>query len=141
MSVTIDVVYEGELKCAATHAPSGAVMKTDAPRDNGGEGRSFSPTDLVGTALGTCILTIMGLVAKRENINLTGTRMRVEKEMTKEGVRRIGQLTITVSFPKGLIISDDQKEKLNRTVASCPVRQSLHPDVKVIERFEYEKEL
>ena len=91
--VEINVVYEGKLRCKSTHGPSGAVLLTDAPVDNHGQGASFSPTDLVATALGTCMLTVMGIAAERENLDLTGTTVRVVKEMATQPVRRIGKLT------------------------------------------------
>src|SRR4029077_19095884 len=91
--VQVDVVYQGKLCCKATHEPSGTTILTDAPKDNQGEGKYFSPTDLVGTALGTCMMTIMGIVAQRENIDLTGSTVRVIKEMAAAPARRIAKLT------------------------------------------------
>ena len=87
MSVEINITYKGGLRCAATHAPSRQRLATDAPVDNGGQGATFSPTDLVATALGTCMATIMGLVAKRNNLNITGLQIQVIKEMTADSVR------------------------------------------------------
>src|SRR5438094_10031833 len=81
MAVEIDIVYEGQLHCVATHGPSGATLPTDAPVDNHGKGESFSPTDLVAAALGTCVMTIMGVVAERHQPYPTGTRSHVHKEM------------------------------------------------------------
>src|ERR1035437_1065798 len=101
MSVEIDVVYEGQLHCQASHGPSGASLATDAPLDNGGKGDAFSPTDLVAAALGTCVLTIMGLVAQRHSLDLSGAKVHVVKDMVgpKEGspVRRIGSLKTVVT--------------------------------------------
>ncbi|HVV98946.1 MAG TPA: OsmC family protein, partial [Planctomycetaceae bacterium] len=99
MSVQIDVVYEGGLHCTATHGPSKATVATDAPVDNHGRGESFSPTDLVGTALGACMLTIMGIVADRNKLDLTGVKVRVLKDMVQEPVRRIGKLDVVITFP------------------------------------------
>ncbi|CAN5951228.1 unnamed protein product [Sphagnum jensenii] len=82
--VEVNVVYEGQLRCKATHGPSGVELLTDAPVDNQGQGASFSPTDLVGTALGTCMMTIMGMAAQRENLDLTGTKVQVIKEMATQ---------------------------------------------------------
>ena len=93
MAVTIDVEYVGDLHCEAVHGPSGIRLMTDAPVDNGGKGEAFSPTDLAATALGTCLVTIMGIVAQRHGWDLTGTRVRVVKEMTAVPMRRIGALT------------------------------------------------
>jgi putative redox protein len=127
MSVQIDLVYRGELRCEATHGPSGTQLFTDAPVDNHGKGESFSPTDLVATALGACMLTIMGIYAKRHEIDLTGTAVTVHKEMAQVPVRRIAKLTTEIRVP----ISKDHphREALERAALACPVHQSLHPDV------------
>src|ERR1039457_4271827 len=87
--VNIQVEYQGDLHCKATHGPSGAELSTDAPKDNQGRGESFSPTDLVATALGTCMLTIMGIMARTLNIDIVGTTATVEKEMTTTPPRMI----------------------------------------------------
>ena len=137
MAVTIDVSYLGDLHCEATHEPSGRQLVTDAPVDNGGKGDTFSPTDLTATGLGTCLMTIMGLVAKRHGWDLTGTRVRVVKEMTSVPLRRIGALTATIILPPGRITSASDRTLLERAAETCPVRQSLHPDVKVTMVFEY----
>src|SRR5436190_8383122 len=97
MSVQIEITYQGGLRCEAMHGPSGAKLATDAPVDNQGRGESFSPTDLVATALGTCIMTIMGIVAERGGLDLAGTQVHVTKEMLAAPVRRIGKLTVTVT--------------------------------------------
>jgi putative redox protein len=127
MSVQIDLVYRGELRCEATHGPSRTKLFTDAPVDNHGKGESFSPTDLVATALGACMLTIMGIYAKRHQIDLTGTTVTVLKDMAQVPVRRIAKLTTEIRVP----ISKDHphREALERAAFTCPVHQSLHPDV------------
>jgi putative redox protein len=127
MSVQIDVVYRGELRCQATHGPSGTQFVTDAPVDNHGKGESFSPTDLVAIALGSCMLTTMAIYAERHQIDLTGSTVTVLKEMTQVPVRRIARLTteIRMSISK----EHPQREALERTAFTCPVHQSLHPDV------------
>lgn len=137
MAVTIDVGYDGNLHCEAVHAPSGQRLLTDAPVDNGGKGEAFSPTDLAATALGTCLVTIMGIVAVRHGLDLTGTRVRVIKEMTAVPIRRIGALTVTITVPPGRVASASDRALLERAADTCPVRQSLHPDVKVAMVFEY----
>lgn len=125
--VDIAIVYEGELHCTATHSPSGTTLVTDAPVDNKGKGESFSPTDLVATALGTCILTIMGMLADSMQINLKGTKVVVEKTMATAPIRRIGKLAVTVHV---LIPLDEaQKQKLVKGAHTCPVHKSLHPDI------------
>ena len=125
--VEISIVYEGTLHCSATHGPSKTVITTDAPKDNMGKGESFSPTDLVATALGTCIVTTMGIVAQRHNLDLSGTTVRVEKHMVTEPVRRIGRLPVEIHVPHTL--SEDDRQRLENAAAQCPVKRSLHPEV------------
>lgn len=125
--VEIEVVYTGDLHAQARHGPSGASLVTDAPKDNEGRGESFSPTDLVATALGTCMLTIMGIVARRHQWKLEGARAHVEKHMATAPVRRIGRLPITIKMPAGL--AKDARAALERAAYTCPVHASLHPDV------------
>lgn len=131
--VEIAITYEGKLRCRATHEPSGSTMLTDAPKDNMGEGAHFSPTDLVGTALGTCMLTIMGIVAQRDDIDLSGTTARVVKEMSASPPRRIASLTVEIRVPRQL--TEEQQQKLRNAALTCPVHKSLHPDVAVPVEF------
>ncbi len=135
MSVHIDVHYQGDLHCSAVHGPSGSQLATDAPADNQGLAQTFSPTDLVATAIGACMLTVMGIYARPRNIPLDTARATVEKEMTKTPPRRIDQLTVTLHLPASL----DQKTRsaLEQVARACPVASSLHPDVKIAVRFEY----
>jgi putative redox protein len=125
--VEISIAYTGKLRCEAKHGPSGVTLLTDAPKDNMGEGAYFSPTDLVATALGTCMVTIMGMVAQRENIDLSGTTVHVTKEMVSAPVRRIGKLTVHINVP--VKITPEQQQKLRNAAMTCPVHKSLHPDV------------
>lgn len=115
--------YEGDLRCAAEHAPSGSRLITDAPVDNQGKGEAFSPTDLVATALATCLLTVMGIVAEREGMALEGARVRVEKDMTSSGERRIALLEAWIELPAGL--DGGQRDLLIRAGERCPVKVSL----------------
>ena len=137
MAVEINITYEGGLLCTAIHGPSKETLTTDAPVDNGGKGASFSPTDLVATALGTCMATIVGLVAKRSDLNIDGLQVQVIKDMTADSVRRIGSLTTRLVFPKGKPISAADRAKLEAAAKACPVKQSLHPDVKMPVEFVY----
>jgi putative redox protein len=137
MSVEINIDYQGELHCHATHGPSRQTLTTDAPVDNGGKGQAFSPTDLVATALGGCVMTIMGLVAQRQGIDLAGMKARVVKEMTATPVRRIHSLQVTISLPPGRTLSASDKAKLENAALTCPVKQSLHPEVAVQLQFLY----
>ena len=125
--VEIDIVYKGELRCVATHQPSGTVLTTDAPKDNHGKGEAFSPTDLVATALGTCILTMMGIAAQSMQIDLSGTKVVVRTEMVAKPIRRIGTLAVTIDVPTSL--GEAQRQKLINVAMTCPVHKSMHPDV------------
>jgi putative redox protein len=138
VAVTIDVEYVGDLHCEAVHGPSGSRLVTDAPVDNGGKGEAFSPTDLAATGLGACLVTIMGIAAKRHGWDLSGTRVRVLKEMTSVPMRRIGALTATISVPAGRVTDAANRLLLERAADTCPVRQSLHPDVNVTMVFDWE---
>jgi uncharacterized OsmC-like protein len=133
--VQIDVTYQGGLRCEAVHGPSGTKLVTDAPVDNHGKGESFSPTDLVATALGTCIPTIMGMVAEREKIDLTGMRITVIKEMSPQPPRRIATLTTRIVMPAGL--DEKQKVKLEKAAHTCPVHQTLQGNVEMPIEFVY----
>jgi putative redox protein len=133
MSVRIDIVYSGELRCAATHTPSSESLITDAPTDNHGKGESFSPTDLVATALGTCMLTIMGIFAKRHGIDLSGTSVTVVKEMTTTAPRRIASLKSEIRLP--LSGTHPHRKSLEQAALTCPVHQSLRPDIEKPVRF------
>lgn len=127
--VEIGITYEGTLRCTATHGPSGTRIQTDAPTDNMGKGEVFSPTDLVATALATCMVTTMGISAQRHNINMAGTTAKVRKEMVTTPTRRIGTLTVEIAVPTEL--SDDDRSRLRHAALVCPVHRSLHPDVKI----------
>jgi len=137
MAVEINIAYEGGLHCSAVHGPSRQSLTTDAPVDNGGKGATFSPTDLVATAMGTCMVTIMGLVAQRNNLNIDGLQVQVLKEMTADPVRRIGSLKTRLVFPRGKLLAAADRAKLEAAAKACPVKQSLHPDVKVPIEFVY----
>jgi putative redox protein len=125
--VSIQLEYEGDLHCKAVHGPSGTVLSTDAPKDNQGRGESFSPTDLVATALGSCILTILGIQARTLSIDLAGTTATVEKEMTSTAPRMIQRLSVKIRVPHR--VSPENQQKLERAAHTCPVHRSLHPDV------------
>ena len=120
--MTSKVIYKGDLRTEAIHIRSGNTIITDAPIDNKGKGETFSPTDLVATALASCMLTIMGIKADEMNINIEGASAEIEKIMGS-GPRRIAQLIIVINIP----ISTDQKTKnmLEKTALACPVDKSL----------------
>ncbi len=127
--MTSKVIYKGELRTEATHLRSGTVIETDAPLDNNGKGERFSPSDLVATALASCMLTIMGIAARTHNINITGTECEVEKIMVVDP-RRIGEVKINMHFPKTENYTDKEKKILEHAAMTCPVIESLHPDIK-----------
>jgi putative redox protein len=132
--MTAQIIYNGDLRCTATHLQSGSFIETDAPTDNQGKGERFSPTDLVATALGTCMVTTMGIKARTMDIQLDGTRLEVTKIMVSDP-RRIGKIIVHIFFPEGLQIDDKQKDLLERTARTCPVERTLHPDVELDMQF------
>lgn len=138
MAVPVEIVYEGKLHCAATHGPSGARLSTDAPVDNGGKGESFSPTDLVATALGACMMTIIGLVGQRHGWQLEGTKVHVVKEMVQQPARRIGKLTVRIEVANGGSLSPEHRRLLENAAMTCPVHKSLHPEVATPIEFIYQ---
>lgn len=127
--VEMNIVYKGELRCAATHGPSGTTIITDAPVDNHGKGESFSPTDLVAVALGTCMLTTMGISAQKHGFEIGTVQLTVRKEMAAQPSRRIARLpvVITMSVP----LNEEQKAAMQRAAMGCPVKVSLHPDIEL----------
>ena len=127
--VTITMEYRGGLRCQAKHAPSSTLLVTDAPVDNQGKGESFSPTDLVATALGTCMLTTMGIVAQRHGWSMEGASATVVKEMVADPVRRIGRLRVRLVLPAAL--EPAAREALERAARTCPVHRSLGKDVDI----------
>ena len=133
--VKIDIRYEGGLRCVATHGPSGQKLHTDAPVDNHGRGESFSPTDLVATALGACMATIMGIVADRHQIDLRGMEIEVTKEMSAEAPRRIAKLTTKIKVP--LPPEHPQRALLENAALTCPVHKSLHPEIEKPLEFDW----
>lgn len=125
--ISIAIEYLGGLRCQSTHGPSQNTLLTDAPVDNHGKGESFSPTDLVATALGTCMATVMGIFAEGHGLDVRGMKVTVGKEMIQAPVRRISRLSVEIAIP--LPDGHPQKEAMERAALTCPVHQSLHPDV------------
>lgn len=125
---TSKVIYTGELRTQATHLASGANFITDAPKDNNGKGEAFSPTDLVATALGSCMLTMMGILSKKEGITpIDGAIAEVTKVMYAEP-RRIGEIHVTLTMPANSF-SEKEKKMYEHTAHTCPVAKSLHQDL------------
>lgn len=127
-------VYQGQKHCEITHVPSGSKIETDAPKDNNGRGEAFSPTDMVGAALGSCILTTMAIVAERDGIDFTQAKAEVEKIMADKP-RRIQSLQVNITLSAK--ISDNHRRKLEETAKHCPVHRSLHPEMQMPMVFTY----
>lgn len=121
------IEYTGDLRTTVLHEPSGTVIQTDAPTDNQGKGECFSPTDLCATALGSCIITTIGIKGLQKGWDITGSKVKVEKIMSSDTPRRIGQLNVEVRIPDRF--SDQDKKHMINIAHACPVHQSLHPDV------------
>ena len=126
MEHQIEIIYSGELRTWSTHLKSGDDIITDAPVDNQGKGEAFSPTDLVASALGSCMLTIMGITANTQNINIDGTYAKVKKVMGEEP-RRIAELHLDITFIQP--VSEKHRTILERAAHHCPVSKSIHPDI------------
>ena len=131
--MTSKVFYNGALRTTCTHLQSGQSIITDAPTDNNGRGDAFSPTDLVATALATCMITVMGIKANVNNWNIDGAELDVTKLMASEP-RRISEVHVVVKMPAGNFDEKTQKI-LENTARTCPVAMSLHPDIKQIINF------
>lgn len=127
--VKMEVVYEGELHTRILHSPSKQEIHTDAPKDNMGKGKTFSPTDLVGAALASCIATVLGIFARKKGWELKGMRLAVEKIMSSEGQRRIVALSLEIWMP--LNLSNEERLIVEKVAKGCPVHHSLHPDIDV----------
>ena len=133
--VKISIRYEGGLRCAATHGPSGQTLQTDAPVDNHGRGEAFSPTDLVATALGACMATIMGIAAERHQLDLRGMQIEVTKVMSADLPRRIAKLATTIKVP--LPPEHPQRALLENAALTCPVHKSLSAEMEKPVDFEW----
>ena len=133
--VTMSLRYLGDLRCELKHGPSGTVIQTDAPVDNEGKGESFSPTDLCSASLAACTMTILGIVARRHQIDLGESRAEVRKIMSGDSPRRI--IRIEVDFFVDLPADHPKRQLLENSARACPVHFSLHPDLeqKIIFRF------
>jgi putative redox protein len=124
-------LYNGDLRTEGTHLKSGNKIITDAPLDNNGKGEAYSPTDLVCAALASCILTTLGILANRENLDIVNMKAEITKVMVSDP-RRISEIIIDITLPESTVLklSDKHKTILKRAAHSCPVALSLHPDIK-----------
>jgi putative redox protein len=138
-TMTSTVIYEGDLRTVATHLQSGSVIETDAPLDNQGKAQRFSPSDLVATALGSCMMTIMGIKAKDRNVDLRGTKIEIEKIM-KADPRRIGEINLQFHFPESLQVNGKERIIFERAAHTCPVIFSINADIKVNVVFNWQVE-
>lgn len=136
MAYTSEVTYLGELRTEAVHLQSGNKIMTDAPKDNHGKGEAFSPTDLTATSLASCMLSVMGILAKKEGITqFDGAVAKVTKVMYAEP-RRIGEIHISITMPPNNF-SEKEKKMYENAAHTCPVAKSLHPDIKQVIEFIY----
>ena len=129
-----NIVYQNNLRTEAEHIASGEKIFTDAPVDNNGKGEAFSPTDLVATALGSCMITIMAISANKYDIDVSGTNASVKKIMGSDP-RRISEISIDINMNKN--IEEKDRKRLERAALACPVHKSLHPDLEKKIRFIY----
>lgn len=131
---TLKTIYKGDLRTEITHLQSGSSIITDAPIDNNGKGESMSPTDMLAGALGSCILTIIGLSAQNHNFSIDGTEIEINKTMGTEP-RRVAEIELIFNFPH------DYEPKIKRIIElaakNCPVEHSLHPDIKRVFTYNY----
>ena len=134
---TVKTIYLGDLRTDSTHLQSGNKLITDAPTDNMGKGEAFSPTDLLATATGTCMITTMAIVAQKDGITLDNSEVEVTKIMTQTPPRRIARLEINLKMKSNIVLSSEQIKNLENTAHKCPVSLSLHPDVEQVLTFEW----
>lgn len=127
--MTAQIEYLGDLRTKAIHLQSNSIVETDAPKDNQGKGERFSPTDLVATALGSCMLSIMGIAARTHGIDLVDTKVDIEKIMVADPMRRIAEIRVDFHFPEGKTYSKKERRILERAALTCPVHLSLHEKV------------
>jgi uncharacterized OsmC-like protein len=133
--MTASIIYDGDLRCSATHVQSNSALETDAPTDNRGKGERFSPTDLLCVSLATCMLTTMGIKAADMNVDIRNAKADVTKHMASNP-RRVAKIEVTVSLP----FIDGEKEKLTleNTGTNCPVAKSIHPDIELVLNYNWE---
>ncbi len=134
--ITIKTEYLGQLRTESKHLRSQSKLITDAPVDNNGKGEAFSPTDLVATALGSCMMTIMGIHARKDDLPLQGTTLEITKIMAANP-RRIAEIHVKIDFPQQLQLTEIQQEKLKKVALTCPVALSLHPEIKQEVEFNF----
>ncbi len=135
--ITSKIVYLGDLRTQATHLQSNETIITDAPIDNNGKGEAFSPTDLAATSLGSCAMTIMGILAKREGVEFSGSAIKITKIMSTEAPRRIAKVIVDFTMKTPESLSEEQQAKYVRAAHTCPVSLSLHPEIEQVFNFSW----
>lgn len=135
--MTSTVIYKGSLRTELTHLQSGTVIENDAPTDNMGKGERFSPTDMLATSYGSCMITTMAIRAADMNLNFDGTKVEITKIMSSDAPRRVVGIKANLFFTKLFEATAEQKEQLIRIARSCPVEKSLHPDIKLDVSFNW----
>lgn len=135
--MTSTIVYKGNLRTELTHLLSGTVIENDAPIDNNGKGEKFSPTDLLATSLGSCMITTMAIRAADMHLNFEGTSINITKVMSTDAPRRVVAITAIFNFTNQFNATEEQKEQLVRIARNCPVEKSLHPDIQLDVHFNW----
>jgi len=135
--MTSIVVYRNDLRTELTHLQSGTVIENDAPTDNHGKGERFSPTDLLATSLGSCMITTMAIRAADMQLDFRDTRIEITKTMSTDSPRRVAGIKADLFFTPAFTATDDQKEQLERIARNCPVEKSLHPDIRLDIHFHW----
>lgn len=136
---TAYTTYLGDLRTEATHLQSGTRILTDAPTDNTGKGEAFSPTDLVATALGSCIITTMGIFARRDGIELPTSELTITKVMSTDAPRRIVRIEIDIVMAPSADFTAEFRARMEHIAHTCPVAISLHPDLEQVVRFDWQE--
>ena len=129
--MTSTVVYKGDLRTELTHLQSGSIIENDAPSDNKGKGERFSPTDLLATSLGSCMITTIAIRAADMLLNFDDTKIEITKVMSTDAPRRIVEIKAHLFFTENFTATEEQKAQLIKIARSCPVEKSLHPDIKL----------
>jgi putative redox protein len=135
--MTSTIVYKGNLRTEIKHLQSGSIIETDAPKDNHGLGEKFSPTDLVASALGACMLSIIGIAAIAHHFDIVDTQVNVEKFMIADPQRRINEIRVSLFFPKEKIFDDKQRKIIEHAAMNCPVFLSLSENTKKTVSFHW----
>lgn len=133
--MTASITYQGNLRCKAVHLQSSSTIETDAPTDNRGKGERFSPTDLLCVSLATCMITTMGIKAADMKLDLSNSKADVQKHMASDP-RRVARIEVTVSLPGN--INEKERLILEKTGSNCPVAKSVHPDIELDLKYEWD---